>query len=659
MKKRIKTIIFVVVVILTEIFVFNFRYFEVKLSNLKEKEIKVEDAYIINEQYENTKLVHEIEIPLNEEIKNVRLNMDTKTIKNVLIEIEFIDKSQNYEWKKLDNIIYNNKYKNSNYIVLNSKQECQKIRLKIYANSKVNLNSITVNTWYFDFNIIRVIVILLVGILIANFKKVNNFFDKNKIIQNITYGIIIGGISIAFSIYAIKFANDFEEYLILQNKVFCDAYKLLTEALMDGRVNIETDEFYAEPLLELDNYRDFSERKEKGIVYLFDIAFYNGKYYCYYSIVPVLTVMLPIALIFNKVLKSFIACIVYCIGCLLLVFLIYKKILKKYNLEISFLQELLGYLALFSITGIPVVMTYPNFYSAVYFTGIFYGLLGTLLIMQLENNKHTIAKLIMIGISYGLMVCSRPILIFYIIPLAIAIYPYIVQEKKIKIKKALAIIIPIVIIAILQMYYNYIRFDNVFEFGQFYQLTINNPVDQKMDIGMSIEGVLAYLFNPPAFTSTFPFIVKNIPSVNNGNEIFTSELYGLMWFPYFWILLDYKQLKNNSKKLNILWYILIGISLIILSVDTCLAGINQRYLLDIQPAIALFAYVMWVKYLKNGEKEERIKEYKLANIVTVLIILFMTLNGLSSAIVSKIYSKDYINKTWLQYNIERLIFFYK
>lgn len=459
------------------------------------------------------------------------------------------------------------------------------------------------------------------------------------------------------------YAEYLDRYNYLYNHVREDPYKLLTESLMNGTVEIEFDDTSKQLLSNLENYQDYSERNEKGVRYLFDFAFYNGSYYCYYGIVPVLTVLLPIALIFGVCLSSNVICIVYSLMCIILLQRIYKKLMEKYDIKLRFTTEIIGFLALFLATGLFVLMGSANFYQAADLCGIAWGLFATYLILLLDNNKRTNLKLFFIGLFFALMVCSRPIYVLYILPILICIFKYIIHDKKFEIKRTIAFAVPIIIIAIAQMYYNYIRFDNVFEFGQFYNLTINNTADQNMDLGRAIEGTIAYLVNPPEFTMQFPFIKLTKPTVMNGNNIYVESVLGLIWFCYLWIFFFSRKIIKLSKSKTLKW---ISISLLVLTiimccVNTCLAGMNQRYLVDIQPALAILACIMWFIYIKNNNEN---KEYcrndffefilKLSLIITSIVALTkIDYNILDN------FSDDYKNIGKAQYYIEKTIYFYK
>ena len=658
-KEIIKFIILVIITILLEITLFNFRYWQIKFSGLEEKIINVDKENILYETVEYDQNVKNIEVDINEKVNGIKLDISTDSKENVEITTKFSDNSAKYDEKYLDDVIYNSEFKNSEYIVLNSMQECKKVNFTIKSNDVVDLKSITINTWYFNFNIYRVLLIILVLIILSNVNNINNHYEKNPEMKKVTYIIILGIIITSYIAYALPFPKYLENYMYINRAIREDPYKMLTQSLISGNVDIEFDNESKQLLSNLDNYQDYTERREKNVDYLFDFAFYNGSYYCYYGIVPVLTVLLPIALIFKIYLSSNIICIIYSSMCIILLKLIYSKILNKYDIKLKFTTELIGFLTLVLSSGIIVLMATANFYQAADLCGIAWGLLATFLILLLENNRKVTLKLFLIGLFFALMVCSRPIYVLYIIPIIICVFKYIIYNKRVNVKRIIAFSAPIIIIALAQMYYNYIRFDNIFEFGQFYNLTINNTKDQTMDLGRAIEGTLAYLLNPPSYRPTFPFVELINPNVINGNVIYNEPVLGIIWFAYFWVFILSKKIirLDESKKLK--WILIVSgvLTVIIFSVNTCLAGINQRYTVDIQPMLALLACVMWAIYLKN-QKDNKSDLFEIIIRLAFIITALYMLSRLNYDLIpgfSDSYSK--IGKT--QYYIEKIFEFYK
>ena len=69
-------------------------------------------------------------------------------------------------------------------------------------------------------------------------------------------------------------------------------YELMAQSVLDGNLYLEFDD--VDPgLAELDNPYDPQIRKDAGVSVHGDSAYYNGKYYMYFGIVPVLLVFAP------------------------------------------------------------------------------------------------------------------------------------------------------------------------------------------------------------------------------------------------------------------------------------------------------------------------------------------------------------------------------
>lgn len=65
-----------------------------------------------------------------------------------------------------------------------------------------------------------------------------------------------------------------------------DQYERMAQSILNGHLYLEYED--VDPRLsEMENPYDPQARKELGIYYHWDHAFYNGKYYMYFGIVPV------------------------------------------------------------------------------------------------------------------------------------------------------------------------------------------------------------------------------------------------------------------------------------------------------------------------------------------------------------------------------------
>ena len=666
LKKLQKLLIAIMVIILLELTVFNFRYYTTKMSRINPETIEISKENLTEKKYDGYVFEKTYTIKLNTtEVRGIKLNISQDSdYKEIKITPKFKDESQKYTFKKLESFNFIPKYKNREYIVLNSQENCIELELEMESNGDYNLESIEINTWYFEFNWFRVCMIIIISTILLYYKEINNYFKKHTNKKKTFYVGFILISTLLFIYFALGFGKAYENSSWRNNMDLKDMYRELTKSIKQGKITLDLPEEYREELLTLQNYQDYSER-EKETHYLFDSAFYKGNFYCYYGIIPVITVLLPIALLTGIYCYSNVICIVYGTLVMIILLKIYLKLLEKFKVNFSFILEFLGYVTLLLTMELFVLKFQPNFYQAVDLCGIFWGLFAFWQIISLENSSKIKQKLVLIGLSYGCMVLTRPVYVFYIVPIVIAIWKYLIQNKKIEWKNVIVVTLPIVIMAIFQMWYNYIRFENILEFGQIYQITVNDTSTLKLEPGIAIDGVLSFLFNPPNITRHLPFLNYNSAGVNNGNVIFTDGVFGVFWHPFLLILLTARmRIKNNSnlKKLKVYTFLFLIITIMLLVIDTCLAGVIQRYLSDVLPALTILALVYWLLFIKESKNEEvredRIKIYKIVCVVSIIVMSLFMYNCMSGFILNDGKYK-HIDKRVIDYTIRHGLEFYK
>lgn len=254
-------------------------------------------------------------------------------------------------------------------------------------------------------------------------------------------------------------------------------YELISDQLIKGEISF--DYKVDEKLIEMDNPYDYQAREDKKIDYYWDHAFYNNKYYMYFGIVPAIILFVPFKLITGKTLITYqatqIFTLFFIIGIYALFSLLMKKIEKKFSIFVVIFTSMS-----ISIMSIWYIAAAPALYCTAIVSGMcmmiwsFYFFFKAAYICNKENLCLVFAT---IGSLFGALAfgCRPPIALANII--AIPMYIDFLKEKKKTTKfilKNILIFIPYIIIGLLLMYYNYIRFDNIFEFGQSYQLTVTD-----------------------------------------------------------------------------------------------------------------------------------------------------------------------------------------
>lgn len=666
LKKIPKPIIAIVVILLLELTIFNFRFYIMKLSGLENEVIELKRENLTSYKYDDFTFEKEYTIKVNKKIKGIKLNLtQNNNNKEIKITPKFKDEGQKYTFKELEQFEYISKYKNREYIVLNSQNNCTELQFQMESKGNFHIESIEINTWYFEFNWFRVCSLILITLFIMYRKEINNYFEKNPNNKKKVYIGFIAISTIFFIYYSYGFGKAYENYSWDRGMVLKDMYRELTQSIMQGKITLDFPEEDKQELSNLQNYQDYSERIEEGNTYLYDAAFYKGNYYCYYGIIPVATILLPIALVTGIYCYSNVICIVYGTLVMILVLKIYLKLLEKFKVKFGFILEFIGYLTLVLTMELFILKFEPNFYQAVDLCGIFWVLFAVWQIWSLENKEKIKRKLFLIGVSYGCMVLTRPLYVFYIIPIIIAIWKNLLQNKKIEWKNLAVFAFPIVIMAIFQMWYNHVRFENILEFGQFRQITVNDTSSLELEPGLAIDGVLSFLFNPPTLIRHFPFMGYSNAGVRNGNEILAMDIFGIFWHPFMVILITArKRIKNNNKNKELCIYTIVFwlISIVLFSLNTCWGGMHQRYLSDVLPALTILSLIYWLLFIKESKnkevKKERINIYKTVCISSIIIMSLYAFIKIDN-FMFKTGEDTQIDKRVIEYNIKHSLEFYK
>ncbi len=288
-------------------------------------------------------------------------------------------------------------------------------------------------------------------------------------------------------------------------------YEKLTEALLDGHLYMD---YEVDPkLMQLGNPYDRGQREAYGVHYEFDHAYYEGHYYMYFGVVPVIILFIPLKLLGITITGTDCTQIMAAgavAGLFALFYILYKKYAPKLPLA--------TYLTTASaVSGISLwyAIKYPSLYCTAITSGVCMAIWGVYFcfkafVLDTEFKKTVLHAAL--GASFAALVFGcRPTIGF----VSLFFIPIIIQYAKKNYTKfswkqrgqvVAAFAIPYIVVAVLLMIYNYARFDNPFEFGQTYQLTL---VDQSFfmdDKPMFGEGWLAEYWNDVLF-----YLVENKP----------------------------------------------------------------------------------------------------------------------------------------------------
>lgn len=368
-------------------------------------------------------------------------------------------------------------------------------------------------------------------------------------------------------------------------------YEYMARAILNG--NLHLDCYYVDPLLlEMENPYDAKMRAGLEVIFEWDNAFYNGKYYMYFGVVPTFLTFLPFLMLTGKNLSTFVATQIFTTFFIIGVFVMFYMLAKRFFEKISLAMYLTLAVAV-SIMSIWYAVGSPVLYCTAITAGLcmeIWSLFFFIKAVWIEEQQRKTIVYAFLGSLFGALTfgCRPPIALANIVVLPMLIV--YLKKRKIEYKLILQLVfaaMPYFVVGILLMTYNYLRFDNPFEFGSAYQLTLIDmqkygSFAQGIDMKTLLNGIYNYFFEWRPLNSTFPYCTVNGVYINYPILIISI------------ICMLSKNVRNAMKKnnLNFLVVMIFFASVIIIGADVIWSPyLVERYRMDVYWLLGILGYI--------------------------------------------------------------------
>ncbi|MGN0614507.1 MAG: hypothetical protein ACI4JB_11495 [Porcipelethomonas sp.] len=523
------------------------------------------------------------------------------------------------------------------------------------------------------------LLVIVAGILaIVSFRLYKVSYNRRRVLHKcIMAGVTVVCASVTF-IFNIPEEDDKPiDYSSITDMTYQDPYVQMFDAVMNGRtyLDIEPDP----DLLALDNPYDYSLREpkdEKGIEYPWDRALYNGKYYSYYGITPVLVFYFPYYWITGNLPTMNTASIFFGVFMILFMFGAILAFVKRFVKKPNFMLLIVASVTMCFVSGIFLAVHYSSLYNIPVVTSACFLMLC--LWSGVEGYSHihekkSIPLFILSGIAFILCLSARPSKAISALILA-PLFIKILLSKRLSLKKKLssaaAFVVPVAIGMTAVMLYNYARFESPFDFGQSYQLTVCNANASQIDFGLFPISIFYYFFQPFALSGDFPyFSINNVVLTNNTKSIYIAASCGIFNFPVLLVgtvlmlfLVWHTRYRrgtpysyNNLRVKNYTYILMLVLMIALAFIDFCKAGIIIDYQNDILPVMALMSLLVMLDIQKRTEKYPAISGKLVCgfSIVSVLSIIIF------AALVLSIHDYSlYKHSPNILFELEKLVCFW-
>ena len=350
-----------------------------------------------SEQYKFTESNTAVDFyDLNKVVHNIHLDFDnSQPAQNLKVQISFTDDAHETYFSTTEytfgvpEVDVSTYSEQSQYLYLESSGSIHNLRIEIVsddASYPVVLNSVVINEPQpFEFNNLRFFLVFVILLLLYVFRpgssiyrcqvKEHPRFSRACIVLAtacevffLTAYLLMGSNQVGIATANYNSGSWDGHSIVNTYKVGgenAQQYAELAKAMTDGQLYLEIEP--PEWLVDMDNPYDKGARdelqKQTGESYLFDVAYYEGHYYVYFGVLPVLLFYLPFYLLtgssFPTAIGVLIACVLFILGITALMDRFARHHFKRVSLGLFLLLQM----PLVACSGMLYLAKFPTFYS--------------------------------------------------------------------------------------------------------------------------------------------------------------------------------------------------------------------------------------------------------------------------------------------------------
>ncbi len=424
--------------------------------------------------------------------------------------------------------------------------------------------------------------------VVATPEKVDVRERKSRWIQRGALGAMC---ALVFGVYAYTARSG---YLASSSLNGADEYyNLLAQGFRAGQLNLK---IAAPPGLALlaDPY-DPAAHAHYGVL---DMSYYKGKLYLYYGVTPAVLLFWPYVALSGRYLSQKNAAVIFClVGFLTSVGLLWA-LWKRHFAEVSVAVLAAATLALGLATCTPSLLARCDVYEVSISCGYALTMLALAAVWKaLDVPKQRGWWLAAASLAYGLAVGARPNLLFGAVILLVPVIESWREGRRIWLPLAAATI-PITLIGLGLMLYNFLRFYSPFEFGWHYVLAGARLLNRQLFSARYMWfNFRAYFLKPARWGAHFPFVhqaaVRRLPP---GYDRFENPYGVLTSVPVVWLALASPLAwrgRTGTAWSVLLWFV-IAVALLfgICALTVCLySSASIRFEVDFLPSLGLLAVI--------------------------------------------------------------------
>lgn len=474
------------------------------------------------------------------------------------------------------------------------------------VNKTCEVSDIVINPRYeFSFNSVRFAMMVLLAAVIGLLKS-----DKGRQLRDEMTFAQAGMVSCAISCFAVimlwTFASSGETESFIAYPLEgaiknYSPYIQQLDAFIKGQVHLDVQP--SAELLALEN--PYSPNNRAGIEFLYDRAFYDGRYYSYFGIAPILVFYYPYYLIKGVIpVDSSVMGFFTLITAVFLPLAVVEWNKFRKSGTRPWLSCVVAVGAFFASSALIIQRGRQTFYYVASAAAMAFASAFLFWLIKALGSKKIIRAVSMFfaGISFALGFLSRINTVFPLaIITAVFIAVYLINEIKKKeiapfIGDMIPLGVPVAAALVFSFYYNYIRFGDMLQFGTDYQLTLANASLYDAGANGIMPAIIHYFLQPFAFSQEFPYFSFSFIGLRDyGKQVYIDSNFGVFAMP-FMLSLFLSPVIFKSKKISACGKTMLASSLIAIFatayLNFCYGGVIFRYTADLTVVAAFVSAVI-------------------------------------------------------------------
>lgn len=301
-------------------------------------------------------------------------------------------------------------------------------------------------------------------------------------------------------------------------------YFELAKSLAQGHVYLDLE--VSPELASMENPYDTVARERESVPFYWDYAYFQGRYYSYFGILPCLLYHLPFYLLTGGELLNewavFFSALLLIAGSIFLL----NVIVERWFPEISWGSYLFGYAILLVGSWGVFRIRHANLYSVPIIMGLACAVFAIAFwISSTKGSKVNLPRAAMGTLCASLTLACRPQL-FLVSVFGLILFLDAMKRGAGRGAKTAVVFAPLVIVGAFVGLYNHLRFGSIVDFGADYNLTTNDMTKRGFSLVQSFESLYYYLVGPLSLSASYPYVNPEMPESWSLGLLITQGLPG-------------------------------------------------------------------------------------------------------------------------------------